>query len=234
MATATKPKTRKRGRPAQGPYSDKQKVISTRITGDLRKALDDESKRTGHSLSQIIESRLRRSFDQSQRVNENFGGPEKYNLFRLFVLAMDSVEATTGQCWHEDAYTHEQCKQAVLGVLKDLRPKGRAEPPADWPWKAPGFEPKDLGKAAALGAVEQIAIVGEPTFGKSPAATIVASNIKRGLGSLVERLEQALKGRERKTRLITTVIPVPFMPDGYKNIFAGRPAKLTRKRKGKK
>ena len=156
MAAKKKPQTRKRGRPPKGPYSDKLKVISTRITGDLRKALDQECKKTGHSMSQEIEQRLRQSFAYQLRMEEIFGGPKNYALFRLIKTAMEFVEEVTGQCWHEDAYTHRECKQAISAVLKELRPKGRPESPSPWPFKDKDYPPNNLGKMTGLGAIQQV------------------------------------------------------------------------------
>ena len=201
MAAKEKPKGRKRGRPPQGPYSDKQKVISTRVTGDIRKALEDERKRTGRSLSQEIEMRLRQSFDHSLRVEETFGGPVNYGLFRLISTAMGFVEQGTGKSWHEDAYTHAQFKQVVLTVLKTLRPKGKSEPPKELPWD---IEPKSLGKAAAYGAMGQVSVAEDkPTVGMGRGALFFSTNIRRNLGHLAERIDEVI-WRSGEEAIITT------------------------------
>lgn len=47
---------------SRGPYTDKRRTLSTRITDETRAKLDDASKASGRSLSQEIELRLERSF----------------------------------------------------------------------------------------------------------------------------------------------------------------------------
>ena len=67
---AKQPKKRGPGRPARGPYTDKRKTLTTRITADMREALEDAAKKADRSLSQEIELRLEQSF----RVGDLFGG----------------------------------------------------------------------------------------------------------------------------------------------------------------
>ncbi len=64
------PKKRGPGRPARGPYTDKRKTLTTRITADMRQALEDAAAKADRSLSQEIELRLEQSF----RVGDLFGG----------------------------------------------------------------------------------------------------------------------------------------------------------------
>ncbi len=67
---AKQPKKRGPGRPARGPYTDKRKTLTTRITADMRQALEDAAAKADRSLSQEIELRLEQSF----RVGDLFGG----------------------------------------------------------------------------------------------------------------------------------------------------------------
>ena len=80
-----------------------------------------------------------------------------------------------------------------------MRPKGKKEPPKKtWRWKS--IPPKELGKAAALGAIEQVTLSEDrPTVGMGSGAVFLSTNIRRNLGDLAERLEQAIKGRNDRT-----------------------------------
>ena len=193
MPKQDKPKTRKRGRPPKGDYPNTTARLSCRITQELRDSLDS-ARKGKRSLAQETEMRLRQSFDHDLLVEGTFGGRKNYALLRLFRMAMETVEGITGQSWHEDAYTHEQCKRAVVAVLKEFRPKGRAEPTSPWPFE--DGSPNNLGKEAGFGAAQQVVSIDDkPTIGMGSGAIFVSTNIRRDLGHLAERLDKAIVGR---------------------------------------
>ena len=94
MAGSSTADRKKPGPQPRGPYSDKRKTLSTRITVETRRQLDKAAKDSGRSLAQEVELRLDRSFqrdDADDRVREAvwadvrnmFGGKRKFVLMRL-------------------------------------------------------------------------------------------------------------------------------------------------------
>src|SRR5688572_13310257 len=79
----------KRGPKPTGPYGDKTKVLSTRITAPTRAALERAAAKSKRSLSSEIEYRLRRSFDEDQKIEEIFFSREIYAFVRLVAEAMN-------------------------------------------------------------------------------------------------------------------------------------------------
>jgi len=97
-ATPTKkaaPK-KKTGAKARGPYENKRAVLTTRITGKTRKALENAAAMSGRSLSQEIEHRLERSF----LVEDSLGligiHPEIARLIKNLLDAQRVIEMRTG------------------------------------------------------------------------------------------------------------------------------------------
>src|SRR5689334_20687046 len=81
-----------RGRKPTGNYKLKTDVMSTRIREDTKAALQAAAKARGHSLSQEIELRLRRSFDEDKGLIERFGSRRNYAILRLLGDLMDLVQ----------------------------------------------------------------------------------------------------------------------------------------------
>ena len=116
MPRQTIKRTGKRGVRPRGPYADKRKTLTTRITNKTRENLDAAAKATDRSLSQEIEFRLERSFLQDEadaRVREatldgiwdSFGGIKIFRIMRLMASMIQAVEHTTGKTWLKDHKT---------------------------------------------------------------------------------------------------------------------------------
>lgn len=101
------------GRKPNGEFSGKSAVFSTRITPELRAALEKESKETGKSLSQIVERRLRDSFDHPKRWEHALGAKHIRSLAYMVAKIAGDVEARTGRHWHKDAFTGSALKAAL-------------------------------------------------------------------------------------------------------------------------
>ena len=117
MPRQTIKRTGKRGVRPRGPYADKRKTLTTRITNKTRENLDAAAKATDRSLSQEIEFRLERSFLQDEadeRVREavlegiydSFGGEKKFGVMRLKASMIQMVEQYTGKSYFEDPHTN--------------------------------------------------------------------------------------------------------------------------------
>ncbi|MGO7916228.1 hypothetical protein ACC702_32375 [Rhizobium ruizarguesonis] len=101
------------GRKPDGEFSGKSAVFSTRITPELRAALEKESKRTGKSLSQIVERRLRESFDDPKRRERALGADHVRALAYMVAKIATDLEVRTGRRWHKDAFTGSALKAAL-------------------------------------------------------------------------------------------------------------------------
>src|SRR5216684_140146 len=113
-----------RGRRPQGNYKGKDKVLSTRITAELREAIEASSRAKDHSLSQEIEHRLRRSFSEDQNIMERFGNRRNYAVLRLISSYMDVIHNPTNleASWLDDPYVFAQLAKAIMVVFDQLRP----------------------------------------------------------------------------------------------------------------
>lgn len=96
---------RRRGPKPQGPFEDKRRTLSTRITEETRSRLDDAARVSGRSLSQEIEFRLEQSF----WVAQTFGDYRTQQLFREFALV---AQKTTDR--HENWMDDPELRRAVF------------------------------------------------------------------------------------------------------------------------
>lgn len=123
----------KRGPAAKGEFGDKSAVLSTRISADLRAALEKSVAQSGLTLSREIEHRLRRSFDDDKMADEGFGTRRNRALMKMIALSMqtawhpDKPDAE----WLDDRWLFHQTLQRINLILMAIRPPGPVEPPAD-------------------------------------------------------------------------------------------------------
>ena len=117
----------RRGRPPRGPYANKRKTLSTRITSTLRTRLEEAAEESGRSLSQEIEFRLEQSFADDQAKHEAFGGKHVYALMRLLGSAVSLIETGTGRKWRDDLVTYHQVKATIDKLLYGLGPASAGE-----------------------------------------------------------------------------------------------------------
>lgn len=115
------------GRKPKGDFAGKSSAFSTRITPELRAALDAESERTGKSVSQIVERRLRESFEEQKRMQRNLGKDHVKALAYLVAHMATTIEARTKARWHQDMFTNRAVRAAVSHTIDRLRPEGDAD-----------------------------------------------------------------------------------------------------------
>ncbi len=113
----------------RGEYVGKSSVFSTRIRPDLRKKLEQATKRTGRSLSQEIERRLNRSFVEDDKIAEVFGDRRTYVLMRMMADAIHFGHEPANLSWLDNPQEFETAISAALRVLDAIRPEG--DVPAD-------------------------------------------------------------------------------------------------------
>jgi hypothetical protein len=119
----------RRGPSAKGEYGDKSAVLSTRISAELRAALEASVARTGLTLSREIEHRLRRTFGDEEKIETAFGSERNYRLMQMAALAIQhaawNVENADAD-WLDDPVAFEIALRAVNNILEALRPSAKA------------------------------------------------------------------------------------------------------------
>jgi hypothetical protein len=119
----------KRGPSAKGEFGDKSAVLSTRISAELRAALEASVERTGLTLSREIEHRLRRTFSDEEKIEAAFGSERNYRLMQMAALAIRhaawNVENPDAD-WIDDPVAFEIALRAVNNILEALRPPSGA------------------------------------------------------------------------------------------------------------
>ena len=68
----------RRGRPPEGEYPEKKRVFASRIREDTWEMLQRAAAKSGRSLSQEFEFRLRRSLDDDEKIESAFGDLKTY------------------------------------------------------------------------------------------------------------------------------------------------------------
>ena len=146
----------KRGRKPQGPYADKSSVLTTRITTELREKLDRARKQHPEfrSLSQEVEHRLRRSFNEDEPIKELFGSKEAYAIARLVTFILDAVEGQTQRHWAENAFTVQTAGHAIAYVLAEFKGSDDEGVPEHLAGHYAG--PRDAGEGTAKGLLFQL------------------------------------------------------------------------------
>ena len=135
----------KRGPAPKGEYTNKSAVFSTRLRKDTRDALTQAANQSGRSLSQEVEHRLRRSFDEDRRIDQVFGDRSLFGLMRV-IAAVIGARSTRAAKWADDPVAFDQAKHAIDLVLDAFRPPGDPTPPKDAEF--PGLEELRPGMTA--------------------------------------------------------------------------------------
>jgi hypothetical protein len=112
----------KRPRSGRKPVHGKRKLanFSTRITPELREALEREAKGNGHSLSQEVEQRLTDSLQAPKRVKEIWGEDRNLGLAHLINRTAQMIEDHTGGSWIHNDYTFRALRAAVEELFRIL------------------------------------------------------------------------------------------------------------------
>ena len=108
------PKPKKVGRPPKGPFEDKRKTLSARITVETRTLLELAAEKSGRSLSQEAEYRLDQSISNDDQKDRLFGGDGGYDLLVTFGAMAATVGRAKGKDWWSDP-------EVLGGVLRAWR-----------------------------------------------------------------------------------------------------------------
>ena len=137
---------RRRGPKPKGPFEDKRKTLTTRITEQMRIALEGAANDSGRSLSQEIELRLERSFEPGRSLEKQL--EERYGRHGALLLALIGREllsriprATKGLCdtqapWLDDSAAVRNVAQFIALALRVLGPDAVASDAltGGWGW----------------------------------------------------------------------------------------------------
>jgi hypothetical protein len=127
----------KRSGAGRKPIHTKRKLanFSTRITPELRDALEREAKRSGHSLSQEVERRLTDSLQAPKRTKETWGEDRNLGLAYLVNRTAQIIENHTGGSWITNDYTFRALRAAVAELFRILDVESSAPRNPDMPEK---------------------------------------------------------------------------------------------------
>ncbi len=200
----------KRGPKPTGGYGERTVVLSTRITSATRAALAKSAAKQQRTISAETEYRLRRSFDEDEKVVQLFGGPQMYAILRLIGATMNMAgqfaldwRPTTKKLhepWLQDPYAYNQAVQATMSVLEALRPPGdpsldlvrfRVSKDADLK-VIPETLHLRVGERAAVSMISEVAsapsTIPAPNE-RIPSDQALARRIAEGLGPLRDHLK---------------------------------------------
>ena len=118
----------KRGPEPKSKHGGKTQVLSTRIMPDIRAKLDEAAKESGRPLSEEIARRLRRTFEEDERISDNFGDRQTYMLMQAIALAIrwqSGFPATRPiEHWLNDPGLFDQAVETINRMLEAIRPAG--------------------------------------------------------------------------------------------------------------
>jgi hypothetical protein len=124
------PAKKRRGPAPKGDYAGKAKTINTRVTPDLRGWLEKAAKKSGRSLSQEIETRLRRTFREEEDLAKEFGSPEAARVFQAIAVILNMVRNPKNPSadWLHDPYAFALAADAIHQTLYLVRPREATNP----------------------------------------------------------------------------------------------------------
>ena len=184
----------KRGRRPEGEYPEKKQVFSSRIREDTLEMLRRAAAKSGRSLSQEFEFRLRGALDEDEKIISTFGDLKTYGLMKLAAQAIKSMcdLKNLKVHWTADVTAFDDALEAMTGTLRAFRPI-----------IAPDLvtRPAQLGSPALLETLREIqgADPARPLskISKSQRALL---RLQSELGDLVDRPAHLLKAKDRKRK----------------------------------
>jgi hypothetical protein len=194
----------RRGPIPRGEYSNKSRVLSTRIRDDTRQALERAVAESKRSLSQEIEFRLRRSLADDVDVSNRFGSRRNYAMLRMISCVMDLLSDDNASSWLDEPFKFEKAKRAIDRVLEAFRPPGDIKVPEGFEWISVDDLLTVQSDSPAAGFLLAIRDAEAPNpnqkRGDDPAS--IAPFIKADLGKRVERIKgmRAVMGNSKDFR----------------------------------
>jgi predicted transcriptional regulator len=107
------------GRKPRGPFKGKTATLTTRITPEIRAALDSAAEKSRLSLSQEVERRLDFSL-----LRERNRAPDVLALAEAIAQFTEKVQEATGKQWREDAFTGEALRHGIDFLIRHFAARG--------------------------------------------------------------------------------------------------------------
>jgi hypothetical protein len=113
-----------RGRRPKGEYSEKKRVFASRVREDTWAKLQQAAARSGRSVSQEFEHRLRRGLDEDETIESTWGDPKTLAMMRLAAQAVQSLGNVQNAKvhWTADVDLFDAALEAITGTLRVFRP----------------------------------------------------------------------------------------------------------------
>ena len=114
----------RRGRRPKGEYPEKKRVFASRIREDTWEMLQRAAAKSGRSVSQEFEFRLRRSLDDDEKIESAFGDLKTFGLMKLAAQAVKSMcdlNNLKGH-WTANVTAFDEALEVITRTLKGFRP----------------------------------------------------------------------------------------------------------------
>ena len=186
----------KRGRRPRGEYPEKKRVFASRVREDTWQMLQRAAARSGRSVSQEFEHRLRRGLEEDGDIEETFGDRRTYALMKIAAMAaVNSALLNPLQSevhWTTSVEAFDRALSAIVKVLGAFRPHELVS-------EGVMIGPPQLG-APALELVGQIqAADPAQSLDRMTKRQRAVLRLKDELGELVDRPGSHAAGQQRKT-----------------------------------
>jgi hypothetical protein len=90
------------GRPPKYPGEGPRPTLSVRVRGRIKDRLQEASAKSALSISEEIERRVEKSFDEIDSIIRHFGSNDLFLLGKIAAVAGEIVQTKTGKPWHAD------------------------------------------------------------------------------------------------------------------------------------
>jgi hypothetical protein len=183
----------KRGPAAKGEFGDKSAVLSTRISAELRSALERSVAESGLTLSREIEHRLRRTFSEDEKISEGFGTRRNRALMKMAAMLMQTMHRSDSPDveWLDDPWLFDQYVIRLNALLEACRPPAEARMPAGV-YGVPALDNEETHRIVSRGKALQLLQDVQRADASLPLAAGRrgrANILKADLGPVVDRTE---------------------------------------------
>jgi hypothetical protein len=185
----------RRGRPPKGEYPEKKRVFASRIREDTWEMLQRAAAKSGRSLSQEFEFRLRRGLDDDEKIESAFGDLKTFGLMKLAAQAVKSMCDLNNLKvhWTANVTAFDEALEVITRTLKGFRPHVLTATNLV-------TGPPELGKPL-IETVREIQAA-DPTrpLGKVSKRERAMLRLQSELGDLVDRPSRLLEAKHRKPK----------------------------------
>jgi hypothetical protein len=184
----------KRGRRPKGEYPEKKRVFASRVREDTWEMLQRAAAKSGRSVSQEFEFRLRRGLDEDQKIESTFGDLKTYGLMKLAAQAVKSMCDLKNLKihWTADVAAFDDALETITRTLRGFRPLTAPDLVTGSP---------ELGPPALVEIAREIQAA-DPAraLGKVSKHQRAVLRLQSELGDLVERPGRLLEPKHRKPK----------------------------------